>query len=399
MAQIHGHCDPAFTNLKDLLQENLTSGEEVGVSIAVNIAGKTVVDLWGGYMDEARTRPWTESTLTPVWSVTKTVVNLAALLLIDKGLLDPYAPVAKYWPEFGVNGKQDIQVRHLLSHTSGLSTWEKPMTIEDIYDSEKATRYLAEQAPLWTPGSASGYQMMNHGYLVGEVVKRVSGKSIKEFIRDELANALDVGDDFQIGVSEKDWHRVADVVPPPPFNLPDNIDQNSIFARTFANSPREATHCMTPEFRKSELAATNGFGNARSIARIHSIIVALGGEQQDDEEEDGNSKRPLLSLLSPKTIDLAFKEQSNSTDLVLGMPIRFGMGYALPIQGSAFDYIPQSKSGRVGFWFGWGGSVVIVDVDRKMTIAYAMNRMGMGMAGTSRTEAYVKEIYNVVGRE
>ena len=173
--------------------------------------------MWGGFADEARTTPWTADTIVNVWSTTKTVTNLAALMLVDRGLLDPYAPVARYWPEFAANGKEQVEVRHLLSHTSGVSGWEQPVSVEDMYDWETSTARLAAQAPWWTPGTASGYHALNQGHLVGEVIRRVSGKPLRQFVAEEIAGPLRA--DFQIGAAQRDWGRVAEIIPPPPLDF------------------------------------------------------------------------------------------------------------------------------------------------------------------------------------
>ncbi len=155
---IHGHCEPDFDQVRAALADNIDAGDEVGACITVDIDGKRVVDMWGGYADRARTREWAEDTIVNVWSSTKTVTSLAGLMLIDRGLVELTAPVARYWPEFGANGKQDIEFRHLLSHTSGVSGWDLPFATEDMYDWDRATAALAAQAPWWEPGTASGYQ-------------------------------------------------------------------------------------------------------------------------------------------------------------------------------------------------------------------------------------------------
>ena len=161
---VHGHADARFDKVADALAEELGSGAEVGAAIAIDVDGESVLDIWGGYADAAKTIPWGEDTIVNVWSSTKTVTSLAALMLADRGLLDLDAPVATYWPEFAANGKQDIKVRHLLSHTSGVAGWQEPMTIDDLFDWEKSTSLLAAQAPWWEPGTASGYQALNFGH-------------------------------------------------------------------------------------------------------------------------------------------------------------------------------------------------------------------------------------------
>src|ERR1700689_3901358 len=217
MAELSGTCDSRFDAVRDALQRNIDSGEDVGASIVLDLDGEIAVDLWGGFRDEARTAPWTRGTITHVWSTTKTVTSLAALMLVERGQLDVAAPVAAYWPEFGANGKQDVLVRHLLSHTSGVSGLDHPAVTEDMYDWEKSTARFAAQAPWWTPGTASGYHALNFGHLVGEVVRRVSGKPLKQFVAEEIAGPL--GADFQIGAAQADWGRIADVIPPPPLPI------------------------------------------------------------------------------------------------------------------------------------------------------------------------------------
>ena len=169
MAELSGTCDARFDAVRDALQRNIDSGEDVGASLVVDLDGEIAVDLWGGFRDEARTDPWTRDTITNVWSTTKTVTSLAALMLVERGQLDVDAPVATYWPEFAANGKQDVLVRHLLSHTSGVSGLDQPAVTEDMYDWDKSTARFAAQAPWWAPGTASGYHALNFGHLIGEV--------------------------------------------------------------------------------------------------------------------------------------------------------------------------------------------------------------------------------------
>jgi CubicO group peptidase (beta-lactamase class C family) len=372
---VKGNCTERFDGVREALAEKLASGDELGASIVINIDGEVVADMWGGFRDEARTVPWTEDTITNVWSTTKTITNLAALMLVDRGQLDVYAPIARYWPEYGANGKQDIEVRHLLSHTSGVSGWEQPFLTEDMYDWEKSTSQLASQAPWWEPGSASGYHALNQGHMVGEIIRRITGKSLKQFVAEEIAGPL--GADFQIGALERDWKRIADVVPPPPLPLDmDAIDMQSPAFKTMTGPVPDAAAANTAGWRNADMGACNGHGNARSVARIMSAL-ALGGEV------DG------IRLLGPRTIDLIFDEQSHGVDLVLGVPLRFGIGYGLPI----LETVPYLPDDRICFWGGWGGSVIAMDLDRRMTISYMMNKMGAGVIGSDRSEAYIKEIY------
>ena len=295
MADIHGSCDDRFEAVRSALARNLDSGEELGASLVLDIDGDIVIDMWGGFRDQARTVPWSQDTITNVWSSTKTVTSLAALILVDRGELDVDAPVAKYWPEFAANGKQDVLVRHLLSHASGVSGLDQPAVVADLYDWDRATSRMAAQAPWWEPGTASGYHALNYGHLIGEVVRRISGKSLKQFVAEEIAGPL--GADFQIGAAESDWGRIADVVPPPPlpFDLA-ALDPASPAVRTLTGPPVAAEEANTPGWRRADIGAANGHGNARSVARVMSV-VARGGEV------DG------VRLLRPDTIDLIFREQ------------------------------------------------------------------------------------------
>ncbi len=379
MAELSGSCDPRFDAVREAVQANVDSGEEIGASIVLDLDGEIAIDLWGGFCDEARTVPWTQDTITNVWSTTKTVTSLAALMLADRGQLDVDAPVATYWPEFAAAGKQDVLVRHLMSHTSGVSGLDQPASVEDLYDWNKSTARFAAQAPWWAPGTASGYHALNFGHLIGEVVRRISGKSLKQFVADEIAGPL--GADFQIGAAESDWSRIANVTPPPPlpFDL-EALGMDSPVVKTFTGPVADANNANTPEWRRADIGAANGHANARSVARILSVI-SRGGEV------DG------VRLLSPETIELIFREQSDGIDLVLGVPLRFGIGYGLP-KAETIPYIPD---GKICFWGGWGGSVIIMDVGRKMTIAYMMNKMGAGIIGSERAEQYVRAIYAAIG--
>ena len=317
MADIRGVCDKRFEVVRSALARNLDSGEELGASLVVDIDGEIVIDMWGGFRDQARVIPWSEHTITNVWSSTKTVTSLAALVLADRGELDVDAPVAAYWPEFAANGKQGVLVRHLMSHSSGVSGLDQPAAVEDLYDWQKATSRMAAQAPWWEPGTASGYHALNYGHLVGELVRRVSGKPLKQFVADEIAGPL--GADFQIGAAESDWARIADVVPPPPlpFDL-EALGPDSAAVKTLTGPAIEAGVANTPGWRLADIGAANGHGNARSVARIMSV-VSRGGQV------DG------VRLLRPGTIDLIFREQLNGIDLVLGVPLRWGIGYGLPL--------------------------------------------------------------------
>ena len=198
MTEIHGFAKPGFEGVRDTFKGNFDSGADIGASYCVTKNGETVVDLWGGYADAAKTKPWAKDTIINVYSTTKTMTALTALLLADRGLIDFTAPVAKYWPEFAANGKGAVTVAQLMSHSAGLSGWKEKITKEDLYDWDKATALLAAQSTFWEPGTAPGYHALTQGYLVGEVIRRVTGKSIGTVFREEIAEPL--GADFWIGL-------------------------------------------------------------------------------------------------------------------------------------------------------------------------------------------------------
>ncbi|MFB7632350.1 serine hydrolase domain-containing protein [Streptomyces sp. NPDC056149] len=319
--------------------------------MAVYLDGEPVVDLWGGYADQERTRPWQRDTITNVWSTTKTMTALCALLLADRAELDLHAPVAKYWPEFGAAGKDRIEVRHLLSHTAGLPDWDQPMTLKDLCDWEKATTLLARQSPRWEPGTASGYHRFTHGFLIGEVVRRICRQSIGTFFAEKIAVPLDA--DFHIGLAAEDDHRISEVIPAPG-PAPAANPRVAIPVGAYVT----AQDTWSAQWRRAEIPAADGYGNARSVAAIQSVL-ASGGQT------------PQGRLLSEATCRTVFDAPSHGIDLVLGIPLRFGMGYAL----NASDAPVSTLNPRTCYWGGRGGSLVVNDLDTGMTIAYVMNQM------------------------
>jgi CubicO group peptidase (beta-lactamase class C family) len=379
---LSGTCSARFNPLRDLFAAKLESGEDLGASLAVNIDGAMVVDLWGGWTDEARTVPWAENTITCAFSTTKTMTSLAALVLVDRGALDLDANVATYWPEFAARGKAGIKVRQLLAHTSGVSGWDQPVTIEDVYDWGRSTAMLAAQAPWWEPGTASGYHALTYGHLIGEVIRRITGQRLGEFFAAQIAGPL--GADFHIGLPPSEFPRVADLVPwPPQPTYPADLDPNGPAFKTFTGPELDKNFewSWTERWRRADIGAGNGHGNARSIARIQSA-VACGGEV------DG------VRLLSPETIDRIFEVQSDGIDLVLGMRLKIGVGYGLPWP----EVLPFVPEGRVCFGSGAGGSLVLADADRRMTIAYVMNKMVPLPVVTPIAAALVERVYDIVNR-
>ena len=366
---VGGFTQDKYAAVAGAFEGNLASGADLGASFCATVEGETVVDLWGGWADEAKTRPWEADTIVNVYSTTKTMTALTALLVADRGELDFDAPVARYWPEFAANGKAAVKVSHLMSHSAGLSGWKEPLTREDIYDWDKVTGLLAAQAPYWEPGTASGYHALTQGYLVGEVVRRITGKSLGTVFREEIAGPL--GADFHIGLPASEDARVAELKPPPPGAALGDGEQSELSSNMSRNPGIDVMATRTRAWRAAEIPAAGGHGNARSIAEIHAVL-ANGGVAK--------GKR----IMSEAGCRKALEQQIEGTDLIFDGPARFGLGFGLP---SAMVPLPNPNT---LFWCGYGGSLVIIDMDKRATFGYAMNKMvgtttgdmrALGMAG------------------
>jgi len=377
MVDISGEHASGFGGVRDAFAGNFALQGDVGASVAVTIDGELVVDLWGGHQDEARTVPWERDTIINVFSTTKTMSCLSLLVLASRGLVDVDAPVARYWPEFAAAGKSNVLVRHLLSHTAGLPAWEQHIDGHDLYDWDKVTSLLAEQATWWEPGWKSGYHGLTQGNLVGEVVRRVDGRSVGHFFADEIAGPM--GADFHIGTGPEHDDRIARVIPAPPLAFATSADgtgpdRDSIPYR--AMNPRlVAEQSWEIPWRRAEIPAAGGHGNARSVA-LAQCAVSAGGTARGVE------------LLTPATVDRIFDVQAAGRDLVLGIGVTFGVGYGLNSPRN-----PISPNPRVCYWGGWGGSLVVNDVDAGVTMAYVMNRMGEGTVGDDRAHTILRSVY------
>jgi len=374
---IDGICDDKFASVRSVFEDNFSEREDVGASFAVSIDGEMVIDLWGGFADEAKSRPWQSDTIVNVYSTTKTMAALCMLLLVDRGELDLDADVASYWPEFAVNGKDQVKVRHFLSHSAGLSGLDESVGEYDLYDWAKITSLLAAQAPWWEPGSQSGYHAITQGYLIGEVVRRITGRSLGTFFAEEIAQPLQA--DFHIGVDEAIFGRIGEMIPPQaPPQQQFGAQPDSIASRTFRSPPIDALWSLNPDWRKAEIPAANGHGNARSVVRAQTP-VACGGSAFG------------VDLLGSATVSRIFEEQTNGTDLVLGTPLRFGMGYGLQSEAA-----PMGPNQNVCYWGGWGGSLALIDCDARVCISYVMNKMVATTTGDPRSSALVAATYQTL---
>ncbi|MEM9522258.1 MAG: serine hydrolase domain-containing protein [Actinomycetota bacterium] len=360
---VHGEISPGWESVHDAFVANFEHGLELGASVHVTHDGKPVVDLWAGDAGPDG-RPWHQDTIVNVYSTTKTMTAISLMMLVDRGLVDPAAPVATYWPEFAANGKASITVGQIMAHTSGLAGFEPAITVETLYDWDRCCDILAAMAPWWEPGTASGYHAITHGNLMGEVVRRVDGRSVGTFFREEVAGPL--GADFHIGFGPELDDRCGDLVPPD-IGLAADVEANDMPLRTLRSVPLTGHEPATREWRAAEIPAAGGFGNAASVGRVHAAI-ACGGTL------DG------VTLMAPETVARIAEQQHEGIDLVFGgdAPIRYGLGFGLP---SEMIPLPNPNS---FFWGGWGGSLAIIDPDAKFTISYVMNQMAPQLMGDTR---------------
>ncbi|MGW0188925.1 serine hydrolase domain-containing protein [Streptomyces sp. NPDC003362] len=382
--EVHGHCDSRFSAVRTAFEENFRDRGELGAAVAVTVGGVTVVDLWGGWADPARTRPWERDTLVNVWSTTKGPVALCAHVLADRGLLDLDAPVATYWPEFAAAGKEKVLVRHLLSHRAGLSGPREPHSFADLCDWELTTARLAATEPWWEPGTRSGYHALTYGHLVGEVVRRVSGLRPGAFLEREVTGPL--GADFTIGLPEREAGRAATLVHAPAVR---NSEQAAAFSRltpaalaALTNPAVGAKEANTPEWRAAEIPAANGHGTARAVAALYGVLAgrgAYGGHR----------------VLSAEAAERVREGQGACRDLVLGAGFdgETEAGLGLWLSGPHGSYGPNPRAfGHDGF----GGSCGLADPEAGVSLGYVMNRMGPRIADDPRKMALVEAVYSAL---
>jgi CubicO group peptidase (beta-lactamase class C family) len=355
MTNVQGFCTEEFQGVREAFAKNLDSGADLGASAAVFVDGEPVVDLWGGYQDEARTTPWRRDTIINTFSTTKTMVALAALVLADRGELDLDAPVVRYWPEFGAKGKSEILVRQVLGFNSGLAGWTETVTLEDIYDYEKSCALLAGQAPWWKPGTAPGYHALNIGHLVHGMIVRITGLSLGEFFAREIAGPC--GAEYYIGFGPEHDARIS------PFSLatPQGAERGNLIADRALFNPRVTVEAVESRpWRQAEIGGANGHGNARGVAAAQSVL-ACGGT---------NGK----NLLSRRTAERVLEPQSSGLDVVLGAEVTWGMGYAIGAPALEARLSKSAAGHRWAAWGGNGGSWAHVDLDARMSVGFVMNR-------------------------
>jgi CubicO group peptidase (beta-lactamase class C family) len=371
--EIQGFCDDRFIRVREEFEKNFTERGDVGACFAVTLEGEYVVDLWGGHRDAARSQPWEENTIINVYSTTKTMTFLCALLLADRGVLNLEAPVADYWPEFAANGKKKVLVKHLLSHSAGLPGFSRTLASGELYDWNLCCSDLAGQETWWEPGTQSGYHAITQGYLIGEVVRRITGRTLGTFFREEIAAPL--GADFQIGLDPGDFPRVAELIEAAETAPILDMDPSTIPGRVFGGMDNTVVDAGSAAWRQAEIPAANGHGNARSVVRAQTPL-ANGGNAFG------------VTLLSEAGCAAALEPQTDGEDLVLGLPIRFAMGYALPT-----DAIPVSPNPNTLWWGGAGGSTIAVDTDAHLCFSYVMNQMDNYIVGDPRGGSLAAAVY------
>jgi CubicO group peptidase (beta-lactamase class C family) len=383
-AEIHGTCDSAFAPVRRVFEENFQKRAEIGAAVSLVVDGRVRVDLWAGSADQARTKPWQRDTLVNVYSTTKGMTALCAQRLVDAGKLDIDAPVSRYWPEFAAGGKGAIPVRWLLSHQAGLAAVRETLPDEALYDWDMICSALAAETPWWTPGDGHGYHAVTFGWLVGEVVRRIDGRSLGTYFREEIAAPL--GADFFIGLPDAQHGRVAEMGPMA-IGEPSSdgstfaaimlADPNGVAARAFMNPPSMGRGPNVPEWRRAEIPGANGQANARGIARIYGALAA-GGEQ------DGRH------VLSREGIERCREEQAVGQDRVLGISTRIGQGFMLsqPLPFASFG----PSEGSFGHP-GAGGSVGFADPSTGVGFGYVMNRMGPNILMDPRAVALIDAVY------
>ncbi|MEV4244109.1 serine hydrolase domain-containing protein [Streptosporangium canum] len=373
MPEIGGDTAPGFEGVREAFAANLAGGQEVGAAVGVYLHGRKVVDLWGGIADPETGRRWERDTLQVVFSTTKGVTAACAHLLSQRGELDLDAPVAEYWPEFAANGKDRVPVRWLLTHQAGLPAIDHPITPAEAIAWHPMVTALAAQRPFWEPGTEHGYHAHTYGWLVGEVVRRVTGRSLGTFLAEEIAAPL--GLDLWIGLPETERHRVSRIVAAPLDldalaridldALPEPArevmgayaDPTSLTRRSMAVVTPPLNH-DDPDEQAAEMPSTNGICTARALARFYAALIG---------EVDGHR------VLASDTLAAATAEQVSGTDRVLRLPVRIGTGFGLPTP-DAFWYSPTA------FGFpGYGGSLGFADPANGLAFGYVMNHIQEGV--------------------
>jgi CubicO group peptidase (beta-lactamase class C family) len=381
--------DPAFSRVRDAFEENFARRGELGAALVVIAGGRTVVDLWGGVADHRTGRAWERDTPVLIFSATKGATALCLHVLAARGALDLDAPVSRYWPEFAQAGKESIPVRMLLNHQAGLPAVDRVLRREALFDQAALATALAEQAPYWPPGTAHGYHALTFGWLVGEVVRRVSGKTLGRFFADEIAAPLAL--DFWIGLPEEIEPRVALLRMASPVKEDSDVMRamrtpSSLVAKAFANPPGllRGSQVNSREVHAAEIPAMNGIATARSVARMYALL-ASGGRL------DG------VELLDAAAVERMSRVESEGEDRILLIPTRFAPGFMKSVDNRPRDSVRMGPNEAAFGHVGAGGSLGMADPDAGIAIGYVMNQLGHGVMLNERGQSVVDAVFECTG--
>ena len=390
---VQGTCDPAYAEVREEFERNFEEREEVGASVCVTVEGKTVVDLWGGQSNNRTGTQWTDKTVSVVFSSTKGATAICAHMLAARGQLDLDAPVAQYWPEFAQSGKETIPVRMLLNHQAGLPAVRKTLPAGAYAEWDLMVKALEEEKPFWEPGTGNGYHAITYGWLVGEVVRRISGKSLGTFFKEEIADPLHL--DFWIGLPEEKEGLVAPMIPakPDPARplFQELIKPGTIQALPMGNN---GGYMGPPpmfdsrEAHAAEIGGAGGITNARGLAGMYEPL-ALGGTKENVE------------LVNKETLHrMGLVASATGRDAVLFTPTRFSLGFMKAMDNRREPeglrdsvLISEDAFGHVGA----GGSFGFADPKCSMSFGYTMNRMGPGLLLNERGQSLVDAVYRTLG--
>ena len=377
-----GHYEPEFRAVVDAFVENFRIEDEIGAACSVNLAGRPVVDLWGGWRDGARTRPWDGPTTVCMMSVAKGITAICFNMLIDRGQVSPDAFVVEYWPEYGQNGKEKTRVRHFLDHTAAVPVLTTdPLWKGAMFDREAIVHALEIQEPLWEIGTKAAYHVHHQGFLLGEIMRRVDGRTVGPFLREEVAGPL--GAEYYIGgMTAAEQALVAEVMPNMDaklFAAKDAADQTSLKALAFKQNPDEpwAVTMNRPEWRTVEVASGSGHGNARGVARIYGALGAGG-------TLDG------VKLMSRDTIEAMITEQHNQIEALQDRPYHQALGVLLNTPEAVYMGPNPRSFGHHGI----GGSIGFCDPDAGIGFSYACNKMHAVGTNGPRAARLIDALYS-----